>query len=258
MVRQSWNVRCVQPGQNLVRILVINPNTSASVTDLVAAQTRAVVGDRAEIVAVAGRFGARYIASRAAAAIAGHAALQALAEHVGGCDAVYLACFGDPGLAALKEVAPVPVVGMAEASCEAACRRGKRFAIVTGGALWGPMLREFVTGLGFAQRLASVRTIAPTGGDIARDPDAALALLAAACAACAREDGADVVILGGAALAGLAARIAPAVPVPVLCSVETGAVAALAAAEAGRRTRSAPAVETTGLAPALAQLLDEG
>jgi allantoin racemase len=243
--------------QILVRILFINPNTS-SVTDLVAAATRAVIGDRAEIVPVTGRFGARYIASRAAAAIAGHAALESLATHVEGCDAVYLACFGDPGLAALKEVSPVPVVGMAQASCEAACRRGARFAIVTGGALWGPMLREFVAGLGLAERLASVRTVAPTGGDIARDPDAALALLAAACTACAKEDGADVVILGGAALAGLAARIQPAVPAPVLCSVETGAMAALAAAEAGGSTRSASAVGTTGLAPALAKLLDEG
>jgi allantoin racemase len=241
-----------------LRILVINPNTSPSVTDLVAAQTRAVVGDRAEVVAVTGRFGARYISSRAAAAIAGHAALEALAEHVEGCDAVYLACFGDPGLAALDEVSAVPVVGMAQASCEAACREGERFSIVTGGALWGPMLREFAAGLGLAARLASVRTVAPTGGEIARDPDAALALLAEACTACAKEDGADVVILGGAALAGLAARIQPAVPVPVLCSVETGAVAAFAAAEAGGRMKAAPAVETIGLPPALVKLLGEG
>jgi allantoin racemase len=250
--------RLDEPGKRKpVRILVINPNTSPSVTDRVAAATRAVAGDRAEVVAMTGRFGARYIASRAAAAIAGHAALDALAARVEGCDAVYLACFGDPGLAALQEVSPVPVVGMAQASCEAACRQGARFAIVTGGALWGPMLREFVPGLGLAERLTSVRTIAPTGGEIARDPDAALALLATACTACAKEDGADVVIVGGAALAGLASSIQPAVPVPVLCSVETGAVAALAAAEAGRQKRSAPAVETTGLAPALAKLLDE-
>jgi allantoin racemase len=244
--------------QTLVRILVINPNTSPSVTDLVAAVTRAVAGDRAEVVAVTGPFGARYISSRAAAAIAGHAALEALAAHVEGCDAVYLACFGDPGLAALKEVSPVPVVGMAQASCEAACRQGARFAIVTGGALWGPMLREFVTGFGLAARLASIRTVAPTGGEIARNPDAALALLADACTACAREDGADVVILGGAALAGLAARIAPLVPVPVLCSVEAGAIATLAAAEVAAPQGSALAVETIGLAAALAKLLDEG
>jgi allantoin racemase len=237
-----------------LRILLINPNTSPAVTDLVAARVRVIAGERATIVPVTGRFGARYIASRAAAAVAGHAALDALAEHVTGCDAVYLACFGDPGLAALKEVSPVPVVGMAEASCRAACSRGERFTIVTGGALWEPMVREFVFGLGLSDRLAAIRTIAPAGDEIARDPDAALALLAAACTACAREDGADVVILGGAALAGLAARIQPAVPVPVLCSVEAGALAVLAAGDVGPCARSAPAVET-GLSPALAKLL---
>jgi allantoin racemase len=238
-----------------VRILVINPNTSVVVTDLVTARVRAIAGERATIIPVTGGFGARYISTRAAAAVAGHAALDALAEHVGGCDAVYLACFGDPGLAALQEISPVPVVGMAEASCRAACRDGGRFAIVTGGALWEPMLREFVFALGLSDRLAAIRTIAPAGDEIARDPDAALASLAAACTACAKEDGADVVILGGAALAGLAARIEPAVPVPVLCSVETGARAVLQAAAAGRCVKSVPAAETTGLAPALAKLL---
>jgi len=238
-----------------LRILVINPNTSSAVTDLVAARVRAIAGERATIVPVTGRFGARYIASRAAAAIAGHAALEALAEHVAGCDAAYLACFGDPGLAALKEVSPVPVVGMAEASCRAACGRGKRFAIVTGGALWEPMLREYVSGLGLSERLTAVRAIAPAGDEIARDPEAALAHLAAACTACATEDGADVVILGGAALAGLAARIQPAVPIPVVCSVDAGAHAVLAAAIAGRCGESAPAVDSVGLNPALAKLL---
>lgn len=238
-----------------MRILVINPNTSAAVTDLVAARTRAIAGQRAAVVAVTGGFGARYIASRAAAAIAGHAALEALAEHVAGCDAVYLACFGDPGLAALKEISPVPVVGMAEASCRAACSRGGRFAIVTGGASWQPMLREFVAGLGLSERLAAVRTIAPAGDEIARDPEAALAHLAAACTACATQDGADVVILGGAALAGLAARIQPAVPVPVLCSVDAGARAAVAAANGGRCATSAPAADSIGLSPALAKLM---
>jgi allantoin racemase len=242
-----------------VRVLVINPNTSAAVTDLVAARVRAIAGDGATIIAITGRFGARYIASRAAAAIAGHAALDALAEHLAGgdgaCDAVYLACFGDPGLAALKEISPVPVVGMAEASCRAACSRGERFAIVTGGARWEPMLREFVSALGLSERLAAIRTIAPAGDEIARDPEAALSHLAAACTACATQDGADAVILGGAALAGLAARIQPAVPVPVLCSVEAGARAVLAAGKAGRCATSAPAADTIGLAPALAKLL---
>jgi len=96
---------------------------------------------------------------------------------------VILACFGDPALAALKEVSPVPVVGMAEASCRLACARGDRFAIVTGGAAWEPMLREFVIGLGLADRLAAIRAIVPTGGEIAAAPAAALDQLAGACRA---------------------------------------------------------------------------
>jgi allantoin racemase len=239
-----------------LRILLINPNTTESVTILVAGHASAIAGDAATFVPVTGRFGANYISTRASAAIAAHAALDALARHVAGCDAVYLACFGDPGLAALREISPVPVIGMAEASCLKACNRGRRFAIVTGGALWGPMLTEFVASLGIAERLAAVRAIAPTGDRIAGDPEAALAELAAACTACATEDGADVVILGGAALAGLAARIQPSVPIPVLCAVEAGTRAAIAAAAgSNRRVASPHALDSVGLSPDLAKLL---
>lgn len=238
-----------------MRILLINPNTTQAVTDLVAAHCRRIAGDAAEFVAVTGRFGAHYISSRAAAAIAGHAALDALAAQVAGCDAVYLACFGDPGLLALREVSPVPVVGMAEAACRQAAGQG-RFAIVTGGALWKPMLEEFVAMIGLGDRLAAVRTIAPTGGQIALDPDASLADLASACESCARNDGAEVVIFGGAALAGLASRIQPRVSVPVICSVEAGTYAVLAAARGPRVPPSnRPAMESIGLSEELAATL---
>jgi allantoin racemase len=222
----------------------------------VATHVRAIGGDAAAFVPVTGRFGARYISTRASAAIAGHAALDAYAAHGANCDAVYLACFGDPGLLALREVASVPVVGMAEASCIEAAKHGRRFAIVTGGALWGPMLTEFVAAMGLSDRLAAVRTIAPTGGQIAEHPEAALAQLAAACTACATDDGAEVVILGGAALAGLAARIQPDVPVPVLCSVEAGTRAVIAAARARfSRVEPPPALDSTALSAELAALL---
>jgi allantoin racemase len=239
-----------------MRLLVINPNTTESVTELVADLGRRLAEPGSEIRAVTGRFGARYISSRSAATIAGHAALELLATHVEGCDAVYLACFGDPGLFALKELSPVPVIGMAEASCHLAAAFGRRFSIVTGGARWGPMLEEFVAAIGLSS-LASVRTVALTGAEIAADPDRALASLAGQARACAEEDGAEVVILGGAALAGLASRIDEDVPVPVLCSVETGFRAAFAAAKlrpgkARAGSLSAPQpVETIGLGEAL-------
>jgi allantoin racemase len=243
-----------------MRILLINPNTTPEITETVAAHSRTVSAGDVEIVPATGRFGARYISTRAAAAIAAHAALDAFAEHGAGCDAVYLACFGDPGLAALKEVSPVPVVGMAEASCHLACMLGRRFSIVTGGAGWKPMLEEFVAAQGLSDRLAGIRAVAPTGGEIAGDRESALAILAEACRHCAAEDGADVVILGGAALAGLAGRLSSAVPVPLICSVEAGlrATIALAGLRPGAsRGHASQPTATVGLSEALSRLLAE-
>ena len=237
-----------------MRILLINANTSASITDKLVAIANGMAPAGVVFEGATGRFGARYIASRAASAIAAHAALDAWAEHGAGVDAVLIGCFGDPGLDALRELAPVPVLGLADAAAAAA--GGRRFGVVTGGAAWKPMLEEFFASRGVGAQLAGVRTVAPSGGEIARDPEGALASLAAACRASAEEDGAEVVILGGAGLAGLAARLATRVPVPVLCSVEEGVRAAIAAIGRG------PAgliphqpVESIGLSPALAAQL---
>lgn len=237
-----------------MRILLINANTTASITDRLVAIANGMAPAGVVFDGATGRFGARYIASRAASAVAAHAALDAWAEHGVGADAVLIGCFGDPGLDALREVAPVPVLGLADAAAAAA--GGRRFGVVTGGAAWKPMLEEFFVGRGVGAQLAGVRTVAPSGGEIARDPDGALALLAAACRASAEEDGAEVVILGGAGLAGLATRLAGRVPVPVLCSVEEGiraAIAALGRGPAGLVPHQP--VETIGLSQALAARL---
>ena len=244
-----------------MRILLLNPNTTASITDRVHEVACTVAARHASdctFTPVTGRFGAAYIASEAASAIAGHAALDGFARTYDGHDAVLLACFGDPGLAALQELSPVPVVGMADAACHAACLVGPRFAIVTGGERWGPMLRRFVAAIGLAERLAHVATVAPSGADIARDPDGSLAMLEAACRDCGQR-GADVVVLAGAGLAGLAPRVTASVP--VLCSTAVAVEAALtlarlrpAKAATGARA-STPPVPSVGLDPALERWL---
>lgn len=237
-----------------MRILLINANTTASITDKLVGIANGLAPEGVVFEGATGRFGARYIASRAASAIAAHAALDAWAEHGAGVDAVLIGCFGDPGLDALRELAPVPVLGLADAAAAAA--GGRRFGVVTGGAAWKPMLEEFFATRGVGAQLAGVRTVAPSGGEIARDPEGALASLAAACRASVEEDGAEVVILGGAGLAGLAARLATRVPVPVLCSVEEGVRAAIAAIGRGPAGLIPhQAVESIGLSPALAARL---
>ncbi|MGK7869093.1 aspartate/glutamate racemase family protein [Falsiroseomonas sp. E2-1-a20] len=235
-----------------MNLLLINANTSSDITARLVGIARAMAAQDVTITGATGRFGARYIASRASSAIAAHAAIDAYAEHGAGADAVLIGCFGDPGLDALRELAPVPVLGLADSSAAAA--QGRRFGVVTGGAAWKPMLEEFFAARGYGTQLTGVRTVAPTGGEIARDPDAALALLAETCRDCVEQDGAEVVILGGAGLAGLAARLD--LPVPVLCSVEEGVRAALAAlGQGGAGLVPHGPVETIGLSPALATRL---
>ena len=241
-----------------MRILLINPNTSEAITERVVFEARRIASPGTELTGVTGRFGARYIATRTAYAISAHAALDAYAAHHAGFDAVVLACFGDPGLRAVQEIATVPVIGMAEAACIAAASRGKRFAIVTGGERWVAMLQEYVASIGLADRLATIRVIARDGAQIAADPEGSLASLAEACRATATE-GADVVTLGGAGLVGLAKRIVDQVPIPIVDALE----AAIAAAEAAVRSRAgAPIssglggpVATIGLGSSLSALM---
>ncbi len=162
-------------------------------------------------------------------AVAAHAALDCYTAQTERYDAVILACFGDPGLGALQEIADVPVFGLAEAACRAAAKANKPYSIVTGGERWAPMLRDYLMPLGLTEFLASIRTVDTTGSQIMTDPQGSLDKLAEACRLAATEDGAACVILGGAGLVGLAERIAGKVPVPVLDCLEPAIAAARAA-----------------------------
>lgn len=247
-----------------MRLLMINPNTTREMTTRMLREAERLAHPGVTWRAATGRFGAPYIASRAASAVAGHAALDAFASDGEGCDAVLLACFGDPGLAALKEMSPVPVIGMAEASCLLACTLAQKFSIVTGGERWTEMLEEFVAGQGLSSRLASVRAVAPTGDMIARDPGGVRALLAKAVRDCVSEDGAGVVILAGAGLVGLADTLTGVVEVPVLCSFTAAAEATIAIARLAPQKPTigayapTPPIETVGLSDSLSKFLATG
>ncbi len=239
----------------IVKVLILNPNTTDAMTARIEATAKAFFPFGTQILAKSGRFGPRYISSRAAFAVASHAALDAYAASTFCENVVLLACFGDPGLDAIREMSPAPVVGLVEASAREASSDGKRFSIVTGGVLWEPMLRESLMTRGLADNLASIRTVAPDGGTIARDPDGALAMLMDACDACVHEDGAESVILGGVGLIGLAERIAEKRNYPVICSVMAGLRAATASVSLVYEKQPRHHVESIGLTPELTTLL---
>ena len=98
-----------------MKILVINPNTSESVTEKVRSVALKTAGPNTELEFVTAPKGVPYIATRAEAIFGGHAALEILAEREPEFDAAIIAAFGDPGLGAAREMMAIPVVGLAEA-----------------------------------------------------------------------------------------------------------------------------------------------
>jgi Asp/Glu/hydantoin racemase len=179
-----------------------------------------------------------------------------LAQHIGphnlqGFDAAIIACFGEPAIEAARELLPIPVHGMAEASITLALEQAPRIALLTGGTAWVPMLEEFALIRGHGRDKVQVRSVPPTGDMIAREPEKALHLIAEE-AQQAVAEGAGVVVLGGAGLVGLAPRLAALLPVPVLDSLDCALIMACRGGPAARHVAQAP---QTGLEPQLAAMM---
>lgn len=240
-----------------MRVLLLNPNTTGGVTDLLVAAASAVANPTTAVIPLTAPRGVPYIATRAEAQIGGAIALEMLAEHHAGADAAIIAAFGDPGLLGARELFPLPIVGMAEAAMLTACMLGRRFSIVTFAQALEPWYEECVAMHGLSGRCASIRALSGTFTSIADvQQEKADLLVALACDAVA-QDRADVVILSGAPLAGLAAKVADRVPVPLVDPIGAAvklaeALVALKPVKATAGTFQRPAAKSTvGLPAAL-------
>lgn len=217
-----------------MRLTLLNANTTDALTRRMVSAATALLPAGTTVEGVTAPFGAPYVSSREASAAAAHAVAamaRGIADGRRRPDVVLIACFGDPGLLAAREILDCPVAGMAEASLHAAAQIGRRIAIVTGGHAWEPMLREFVDGVGLGSRLVAIRSLSLTGGEIAERPDAARPHVEAAARAAFDLDGADVVILGGAGLVGFAEGARATLGRPVICSLRASVLQAVALAE---------------------------
>lgn len=199
-----------------MRILVLNANTSEIVTEKLARGARASASPGTEIVPVTGHFGARVIATRTEQAIGEHSAVALGARHASGCDAVVIGVSYDTGLGALRELLPVPVVGMTEAGLVTACMLGGTIGMITFGRRVLPLYKEMAARYGLAARIAGWRVVeSPAAYRRGAHPELDRELATVASDLVDR-DGAEVIVLTGAVMAGVAARVQPDVPVPVV------------------------------------------
>ena len=245
-----------------MRILLLNPNTTQAVTDLLLAAGQPAAAAGTELIPLTAARGVPYIATRAEAQIGGAVALEMLAEHHRGADGAIIAAFGDPGLMGARELFDIPVVGMAEAAMLTACMLGRRFAIVTFATALGPWYQECVELHGLTGRLAGIRMLDGVFRSISDVQAEKEALLVDLANRAVTEDGADVVILGGAPLAGLAEKVADRIPVPVVDQIvaavkQIEALVTLKPRKATAGTFRRPgAKDTTGLPQALAARIE--
>lgn len=244
-----------------MRLLVINPNISDSVTALIEAEARRSAEPGTEITMKTAAFGVAYIETRFEALIGAYATAQLAAEHHAGHDAVIVAAFGDPGLAALREALPVPVLGMTESALATAALLGHRFSIIAISQRIQAWYREMVESHGLIGRLASIRALDRPLASIGHVQDEHAEALLALCERAVREDGAEVIVLAGAPLAGLARTLRGRLPVPVVDGVSSAVrhAATLVALAPGRATAGSfappPAKPHQGLPEAIARLL---
>ena len=210
-----------------MKIRVINPNTSASMTVKIGAAAAAVAAPGTVIDAVQPSFGAPSIEGHFDE-VWGAAGVSEQVLAGPDADAYVIACFGDPGLHAARELAAGPVIGIAEAAFHAAALLATGFSVVTTLSRTCVIAEHLVQQYGFERRCKGIH-----GTDIAvlelEDPacDAFRRILTAAEQALVH-DRSGAIVLGCAGMADLCVALQQRLGVPVI----DGVAAAVKLAEA--------------------------
>ena len=209
-----------------MRIRVVNPTTTSSMTAAIGSAAAAVAGPGTIVEAVNPPMGPASIESHYEEALAVPGLLEQIAlGEQDGVDAYVVACFGDPGLDAAREVASGPVIGIAEAAFHAAAMLGRRFGVVTTLSRTTGRAHELAERYGFASLVTEVRACEVPVLRL-EDPDSdARALVVEECRA-VLAGGADAVVLGCAGMADFCAEVSRAVGAPVVDGVAAATVLA--------------------------------
>lgn len=221
-----------------MKIQVINPNSSAWMTEGIARAARHAAGGRFEVSCSNPPTGPASIETAADTIAAAPLVLAELRAGVeSGCSGHVIACFDDPAVAACRELATGPVLGIAEGSMLAASLLGARFGVVTTARAGIPIIEDMAVRYGTAHRLQSVRSCELAVLDLDGSAESNAKVLATARELLA--DGAEVVVLGCAGMAELCDWLEAELGVPVVDGVRAtvGIVAGLAGAGLGTSKR---------------------
>ncbi len=217
-----------------MRITLINPNTSRAMTDKIAVAAREAAGPGVEIVAVNPEHGAAAIESHGDEIVAAAAVVDLIERDlaVGGSDAYVIACFGDPGLDAARELVEVPVVGIAEAAMHLAAVSGRSFGVVTTLTRTLGRARDLVARYGMETACVSLVGSGIPVLELEDTTSDAAETIATLCEQSVAS-GADVIVLGCAGMTDLCRSLGDRVGVPVVDGVAAAVGVAAGMVRAG-------------------------
>ncbi|MBS0970684.1 allantoin racemase [Nissabacter archeti] len=216
---------------------VINPNTSEAMTATIAAAARVVAAPGNEILAVCPQEGAPSIEGHFDEAIAALGVLEQI--RIGrdaGVDGHIIACFGDPGLLAARELATAPVIGIAEAAMHFATLVATRFSIVTTLPRTLVIARHLLYQYGFERHCAGLHAIDLPVLALEDGSGLAQQRVRELCIAARDHDGSGAVVLGCGGMADLARTLTDELGIPVIDGVSAAVKMVEALAALGLRT----------------------
>ncbi|WP_024559195.1 allantoin racemase [Franconibacter pulveris 1160] len=202
------------------RIQVINPNTSVEMTRTIGEAARAVAMPGTEILAVCPTQGGESIEGHFDEAIAAVGVLEQIKRgQAQGVDGHIIACFGDPGLLAARELAKGPVIGIAEAAMHMATLVATRFSVVTTLPRTVIIARHLLRQYGFEHHCAALHAIDLPVLALEDGTGLAQQKVRERCIQAKNEDNSGAIVLGCGGMANLARELTAELGIPVIDGV---------------------------------------
>lgn len=199
-----------------MRILVVNVNTTESMTAAIGRQAAAIAAPGTEIIPLTPLFGAESVEGNYERYLAAIAVMETVRAYPGPFDAVIQAGYGEHGREGLQELLDVPVVDITEAAAATAQFLGHKYSVVTTLDRTVPLIEDRLKLAGLDARCASVRASGMAVLELERDPDAAVEAIVAEAALAVEQDRAEVICLGCGGMAGLTEKVIARTGVPVV------------------------------------------
>lgn len=218
-----------------MRILVVNPNTTMSMTDKIGAAARAVARPDTEIIAANSQNGPASIQGFLDVATCVPGLLDEVARHRD-VDAIVVACFDDTGVDAVRTLVSVPVLGIGEAAYHAASLVANKFSVITTLSRSVPGIENNLMRYGLAQKCAKVRATDIPVLKLEEGDPATLQTIKSEIRLSIDEDSAEAIVLGCAGMADLMVSLSDEFGLPVIDGVATGIAFAEALVNTGLKT----------------------